>query len=78
MANDGRQEFGETEKPNSYVAVFSIHDHGNVAPRWTIGGPYGILQKPRGVDLDPENRTIIVSDKHLNAVLTFSLPEMFE
>ncbi len=62
----------------SYVAVFSIHDQGDVAPRWTIGGPDGTLQKPRGIDLDPENKTVIISDKYLNAVLTYSLPEMYE
>lgn len=79
VTNDGRQgEGGNVEHPKSYVAVFSIHDQGNVAPRWTIGGPDGMLQKPRGIDLDPENKAVIISDKYLNAVLTYSLPEMFE
>ncbi len=81
VTNDGRQGEGgdvEVEHPKSYVAVFSIHDQGNVAPRWTIGGPDGMLQKPRGIDLDPENRTVIISDKYLNAILTYSLPEMYE
>ncbi len=79
VANDGRQgEGGDLEHPMSYVAVFSIHDQGNVAPRWTIGGPDGTLQKPRGIDLDPENKTVIISDKYLNAVLTYSLPELYE
>ncbi|MDA2934422.1 hypothetical protein MYX82_08765 [Acidobacteria bacterium AH-259-D05] len=62
----------------SFVAVFSIHDNGNVAPRWTIGGPDGRLRKPRGIALDPENKAVIISDKYLNAVLTYSLPEMYE
>jgi hypothetical protein len=31
----------------------------------------------RGVDLDPKNKSVIVTDKRLNAVLTFSFPEMF-
>ena len=62
---------------NSFVGVWSVHDSGNVSPRWTIGGPNGILNKPRGIALDPENQAVIVSDKYLNAVLTYSFPEIF-
>ena len=36
------------------------------------------LQLPRGVTLDPKNKTVIVSDKYLNAVMTFSLPEIYD
>lgn len=61
-----------------YVAVWHIDDHGKVPPRFTIGGPKGILQEPRGVTIDPKNRSVIVSDKQLNAVLTFAVPQMFE
>ena len=81
VAQDGVQDNqGVVLDPDvgSFVAVFSIHDHGNVAPRWTIGGPDGRLRKPRGLALDPENKTVIISDKFLNAVLTYSLPEMYE
>jgi hypothetical protein len=28
-------------------------------PRYTIGGPNGLLQKPRGLDLDPEHNAIV-------------------
>ncbi len=61
----------------SFVGVWSVDDNGDVAPRWTIGGPYGILKQPRGIDFDPKNKTVIISDKVLNAVLTYSLPEIF-
>ncbi|MCH8266435.1 MAG: hypothetical protein IH846_02840 [Acidobacteria bacterium] len=61
----------------SFVGVWSIQDDGDVPPRWTIGGPKGALLKPRGVALDPKNRAVIVSDKKLNAVLTYYLPEIF-
>ncbi|MBI4482589.1 MAG: hypothetical protein HY652_06830 [Acidobacteria bacterium] len=61
----------------SFVGVWSIHDNGDVPPRWTIGGPKGILQMPRGVALDPKNKSLIVTDKRLNAVLTFYFPEIF-
>lgn len=39
--------------------------------------PKGSLVKPRGVALDPKNRAVIVSDKDLNAVLTYQVPELF-
>jgi hypothetical protein len=32
---------------------------------------------PRGVALDVKNKSIIASDKHLNSVLTFRIPELF-
>ncbi|MDA2933218.1 hypothetical protein MYX82_02630 [Acidobacteria bacterium AH-259-D05] len=68
----------EPVSDGSYVGVWSIHDAGDVPPRWRIGGPNGMLKQPRRVALDPESKTIIVSDKYLNAVLTYSLPEMFQ
>ncbi len=61
----------------SFIGVWSINDDGDVPPRWTIGGPKGSLFKPRGVALDPKNRAVIVSDKRLNAVLTYHVPELF-
>ncbi len=59
------------------VSVWSVNDPGDVPPRWRIGGPNGVLRMPRGVTLDPKNQTLIVGDKRLNAVLTFSFPEIF-
>ncbi len=73
--NDGLQN--ELRNGLSFVGVWSIFDEGNVAPRWTIGGPHRMLKKPRGLDLDLKNQTVIVSDKELNAVLTFHVPEIF-
>lgn len=57
------------------VAVFSIHDHGDVRPRWTMG--QGFLKVPRGVAVDPERESLIVSDKIGNRIVTFHLPEIF-
>ena len=59
------------------VGIWSVFDEGNVAAAWKVGGPKGVLRQPRGVAVDPENMTIIVSDKYLNGVLTYSLPEMY-
>ena len=62
----------------SYIGVWSIDDNGDVPPTWTIAGPKGALRQPRGLTLDPKNKTVIVSDKYLNAVLTYSFPELFD
>jgi len=68
---------GELASDRSYVGVWSIHDNGDVPPRWRFGGPNGVLRMPRGVALDPANKNVIVSDKRLNAVLTFRVPEIY-
>jgi hypothetical protein len=60
-----------------YVGVWHIDDNGRVPPRFTIGGPDGVLRQGRGLALDPKNHTVIASDKELNAVLTFQVPEIF-
>jgi hypothetical protein len=60
-----------------YVGVWSIYDDGNVPPRFTIGGPNLLLKDVRGVAVDPKNRNVIISDKTLNGVMTFHVPEVF-
>ena len=67
----------EQEPEGVFVGVWSIHDNGNVAPRWKIAGPKSLMKKPRGVVLNPKNKELIVSDMRLNAVLTYYFPEMF-
>jgi DNA-binding beta-propeller fold protein YncE len=62
--------------PQAYVAVWDQDDSGDVAPKWTIAK--GFLYMPRGLTLDPKKKTVIVSDKYMNSVMTFSLPEMYE
>jgi hypothetical protein len=63
--------------PDSFVGVWSINDSGNVPPQWTIGGPRGVFQMVRGVAVNEKNKEVIVTDKRLNAVLTFYMPEIF-
>ena len=59
-----------------YVGVWSEDDEGDVPPRYTLAR--GHIYMPRGLTLDPKKKTVIVSDKYTNAVLTFSLPELFD
>ena len=33
---------------------------------------------PRGLTLDPKKKTVIVSDKYKNSVMTFSLHELYD
>ena len=68
---------GTTSDPDGYVGVWNIQDEGEVPPRFRIGGPDGALRLPRGVVLDPKNQSVIVSDKKLNAILTFKVPEIY-
>jgi hypothetical protein len=63
--------------PDSYLGVWNETDNGDVPPRWTIGGPRGIFQMIRGAAVNAKYKEVIVSDKRLNAVLTFSVPEIF-
>ena len=60
-----------------FIGIWSIHDQGNVAPRWKLGGPKSGLKKPRGVALNPKHKELIVADMRLNTVLTFYFPEIF-
>lgn len=57
------------------VGVWSINDNGAVAPRFRIGD--GVLQNMRGVAIDAKNKTVIITDKELNAVISYYVPEVF-
>jgi len=72
-----RGEISEMASENFYVGVWSTQDNGDIPPRFLIGGPHGVLRQVRGVALDPTHKSIIVSDKRLNAVMTFYVPEIF-
>ncbi|HTD45063.1 MAG TPA: hypothetical protein VK687_12820, partial [Bryobacteraceae bacterium] len=73
----GPGPYAELASDEAFVGVWSINDNGDVPPKWVIGGPHGILQMPRGIALDVKNKNMLVSDKRLNAVLTFHFPEIF-
>ena len=68
---------GRNSASGNYVGVWSINDNGPVPPRWTIGGPNGQLRDSRGIAVDPKHKSVIVSDKYVNGVLTYEIPEIF-
>jgi hypothetical protein len=69
---------GIAEPEDTFVGVWSVYDNGDVPPRWRIDGKASnVMKKPRGVTLNPNHKELIVSDMRLNAVLTFSFPEIF-
>lgn len=67
---------GDDALGGAYIAVFSLDADGDVPPLYTIAR--GQIQMARGLTLDAKNKTVIIADKYQNAVMTFSLPEMFE
>jgi hypothetical protein len=71
VRKEGRYEASD------FVGIWSIYDNGSVPARWTVGGPNGVLKDIRGIAVDTKNKTVIASDKTLNAVLTFHVPEAF-
>ena len=62
---------------DSFVGVWSITDSGDVPPQWILGGPRGSFEMIRGIAVNPAHKEVIVTDKRLNAVMTFSMPEIF-
>lgn len=68
--------FQDPSEAQSFIGVWSIDDNGDVPPRWTIA--HDILKEVRNLALDPKNKTVMVADKGLNAIMTFSFPEAFE
>ena len=68
--------FQSAAEAQSFIGVWSIDDEGDVAPRWTIA--HDILKEARNLAIDPKNKTVMIADKGLNAIMTFSFPEAFE
>jgi hypothetical protein len=69
--------YGKSEPEGVFVGVWSIHDNGDVPPRWRLAGARSTLKKPRGVALNPKEKELMIADMTLNAVLTFYFPEIF-
>ncbi len=64
----GRGEDGE--RTSGTIAVWSIHDSGDIPPRWLIGGPQSQIRTAR-IALNPEAKEVIAGTK------TYYVPEIF-
>jgi hypothetical protein len=70
--------FVEMQTPEGvFIGIWSIHDNGDVPPRWKLGGSDTEMIKPRGVAINPKHKELMVADMRLNAVLTYYFPEIF-
>ena len=67
---------GDRHDVGDYIGVWSIHDSGDAPPRWVIGSQ--IFYDIRGVAFDAEHQLVMATDKNLNALVTFHVPEIFE
>ena len=65
----------DRSKDIQFVGIWSNYDEGDVPPRWRLETG---MRKPRGIALNPKNKELMIVDMRLNAVMTYSLPEMFE
>ncbi len=57
------------------IGVWTVNDNGAVPPRFKIGK--GVVVEGRGLTVDAKNQSVIATDKDLNAVLTWRVPEVF-
>jgi len=57
------------------VGVWSVYDSGDAPARFKIG--QGVLVEMRALAVDPKNQSVIITDKDLNAVMTWHVPEVF-
>jgi hypothetical protein len=67
----------EKSSPNNFVGVWKETDDGDVPPRWMIGGPNQLLRQVRGITVVPKQKEVVVSDKYVDAVMTYYFPEIF-
>src|ERR1041385_1441742 len=74
VTQSGGGEGDEPYPPNPFVGVWSVNDNGDVPPRWKITT---VMKKPRSITFDPKHKEVIVGDMTLNAIMTYSIPEMF-
>ena len=62
---------------DNFVGVWDLFGAGDTPPLYRIGGPNVLLQQVRGITLNPKHQELIVTDKRINAVMTYYFPEIF-
>jgi hypothetical protein len=68
---------GELGSPKNFVGVWDLFAQGDTPPLYRVGGPNILLRQVRGVTLNPNHKELIVTDKRVNAVITYYFPEIF-
>jgi hypothetical protein len=58
-----------------WVGVWHINDSGQAPARFRIG--QDVILQLRGLAVDAKNQSLIVTDKELNAVMSWHIPEVF-
>jgi hypothetical protein len=71
-------EISDMEPEGAYVGAWNYTDDGDIPPLMRINAStLSTLKKPRGVVLDPKHKEVVIADMRLNALITFSWPEIF-
>ncbi len=68
--------YQSTEEAQTFLAVWSIDDDGDVAPRYTIA--HNIFKELRNIAVDPKHKTVIAADKTNNDINTWDFHEAWE
>jgi hypothetical protein len=58
----------------NFIAVWSVHDNGDVPPRWLFGGPKSAIRGAR-MTLNPAAKEVVVGGG--TAIKTYYFPEIF-
>lgn len=61
------------EDAATFIAVFSVFDDGDVAPRFTTG--YNHFKEIRNMAIDPKYKTVFAADKTNNDITAWHFPE---
>ncbi len=64
------------EDAQSMIAVFTVDDDGDVAPRYLTG--FNHFKEIRNLALDPKNKTVMAADKTQNDVTTWDFKEAWQ
>ena len=61
-----------------FVGVWNYTDNGDVAPKAVIRGPKTELTAPWGLDINPKEKEVYVTDFIRNRLFTYVAPHIFE
>jgi DNA-binding beta-propeller fold protein YncE len=68
---------GRGRNANGYIAVWGYDANGETAPKAVIRGEATEMIWPRGITVNPRDKEIYIVDMLRNALVTYSLPQVF-